>query len=214
MSEEQAIYGLIVTAQEQQKIAGDQLATLGELKTTIRQAGDAVQAMRLAGDASAAVIEKATRIAVDKALQDVLERVSDKARSSIVDAIKPAISALQAVSGDAVGAGQELRDSISWVGWKWFAVCVAAAFGLFTAMMLGVVLLVPSARDLAALRAEKADLEASVAALERRGGRVQLTNCGDKKRLCALIDPEQFNSNGTVKQFGEKDEHWMILKGY
>ena len=214
MSEEQAIYGLIVTAQEQQKIAGDQLATLGELKTTIRQASDAVQAMRQAGDASAAVIEKATRIAVDKALQDVLERVSDKARSSIVDAIKPAVSALQAASGDAVGAGQELRDSISWVGGKWFAVCVAAAFGLFTAMMLGVVLLVPSARDLAALRAEKADLEASVAALERRGARVQLTNCGDKKRLCALIDPEQFNSNGTVKQFGEKDEHWMILKGY
>lgn len=214
MSEEQAIYGLIVTAQEQQKIAGDQLAAMGELKTTICQAGDAVQAMRLAGDASAAVIEKATRIAVDKALQDVLERVSDKACSSIVDAIKPAVSALQAVSGDAVGAGQELRDSISWVGWKWFAVCVAAAFGLFTAMMLAVVLLVPSARDLAALRTEKAALEASVAALERRGGRVKLTNCGDKKRLCALIDPEQFNSNGTVKQFGENDEHWMILKGY
>lgn len=214
MIEEQTLYGLIVTAQEQQKIAGDQLATLGELKTTIRQAGDAVQAMRQAGDASAAVIEKATRIAVDKALQDVLGRVSDKARSSIVDAIKPAVSALQAVSGDAMGAGQTLRDSISWVNWKWLAVCVATALGLFTAMMLGVVLLVPSARDLAALRAEKADLEASVAALERRGARVQLTNCGDKKRLCALIDPEQFNSNGTVKQFGEKDEHWMILKGY
>ena len=113
-----------------------------------------------------------------------------------------------------MGAGQELRDSISSVGWKWFAVCVAATFGLFTAVMLGVVLLVPSARDLAALRAEKADLEASVAALERRGGRVKLTNCGDKKRLCALIDPEQFNSNGTVNQFGGKDEHWMILKGY
>ena len=214
MSEEQAIYGLIVTAQEQQKIAGDQLATLGELKTTIRQAGEAVQAMRLAGDASAAVIEKATRIAVDKALQDVLERVSDKARSSIVDAIKPAVSALQAVSGDAVGAGQKLRDSISWAGWKWFAICVAAAFGLFTAIMVGVVLLVPSARDLAALRAEKAELEASVAALKDRGGRVQLTHCGDKKRLCALLDPEQFNSNGTVKQFGAKDEHWIILKGY
>ena len=214
MSEEQAIYGLIVTAQEQQKIASDQLATMGELKTTIRHAGEAVQAMRQAGDASAAVIEKATRIAVDKALQDVLERVSDKARSSIVDAIKPAVSALQAVSGDAVGAGQKLRDSISWAGWKWFAICVAAAFGLFTAIMVGVVLLVPSARDLAALRAEKAELEASVAALKDRGGRVQLTHCGDKKRLCALLDPEQFNSNGTVKQFGAKDEHWIILKGY
>lgn len=199
MSEEQAIYGLIVTAQEQQKIAGDQLATLGELKTTIRQAGDAVQA---------------TRIAVDKALQGVLERVSDKARSSIVDAIKPAVSALQAASGDAVGAGQELRDSISWVGWKWFAVCVAAAFGLFTAMMLGVVLLVPSARDLAALRADKAALEASVAALERRGGRVQLTTCGDKNRLCALIDPQQINSDGVAHRYGDKGETWMILKGY
>lgn len=214
MSEEQTLYGLIVTAQEQQKIAGDQLAAMGELKTTIRQAGDAVQAMRLAGDASAAVIEKATRKAVEEAVQGVLGQVSDKTRSTIADAIKPAVNALQAVSGDAVGAGQTLRDSISWVGWKWVAICVAAVFGLFTAMMLGVVLLIPSARDLAALRAEKADLEASVAALERRGGRVQLNNCGDKKRLCALLDPQQFNSDGTVKQFGGEGEHWMILKGY
>ena len=214
MNEQETIYGLIVTAQDQQKIAGDQLASLVELKATIREAGDAVQAMRQAGDASAAVIEKATRLAVDKALQDVLGRVSDKARSSVVDAIKPAISALQAVSGDAVGAGQKLRDSISWVGWKWFAVCVAAAFGLFSAIMLGVVLLVPSARDLAALRAEKADLEASVAALDRRGGRVQLTHCGDKKRLCALIDPQQINSDGVAHRYGDKGETWMILKGY
>lgn len=213
MSEEQTLYGLIATALEQQKIAGDQLATLGELKTTIRQAGDAVQAMRQAGDASVAVIEKATRRAVEQAVQDALERVSDKARSSVADAIKPAVSALQAVSGDAVGAGQTLRDSISWVGWKWFAVCVAAAFGLFTAVMLAVVLLIPSARDLAALRAEKADLEASVADLKRRGGRVQLTTCGDKNRLCALIDPKQFDSNGVATLYG-KGETWMILKGY
>lgn len=214
MSEQQTLYGLIGTAQEQQKIAGDQLAAMGELKATIRQAGEAVQAMRQAGDASAEVIEKATRKAVEQAVKGVLEQVSDKARSTITDAINPAVSALQAVSGDAVGAGQKLRDSISWAGWKWFAVCVAAAFGLFTAIMVGVVLLVPSARDLAALRAEKAELEASVAALKDRGGRVQLTHCGDKKRLCALLDPEQFNSNGTVKQFGAKDEHWIILKGY
>ena len=80
--------------------------------------------------------------------------------------------------------------------------------------MLGVVLLVPSARDLAALRAEKADLEASVAALDRRGGRVQLTHCGDKKRLCALIDPQQINSDGVAHRYGDKGETWMILKGY
>ena len=214
MSEQQTLYGLIGTAQEQQKIAGDQLAAMGELKATIRQAGDAVQAMRLAGDASAAVIEKATRKAVEQAVQDVLERVSDKARLSIADAINPAVNALQAVSGDAVGAGQKLRDSISWVGWKWGAVCVAAAFGLFTAIMVGVVLLVPSARDLAALRAEKAELEASVAGLKDRGGRGQLTHCGDKKRLCALIDPQQINSDGVAHRYGEKGETWMILKGY
>ena len=214
MNEQETIYGLIVTAQDQQKIAGDQLAAMGELKATIRQAGDAVQAMRLAGDASAAVIEKATRKAVEQAVQGVLEQVSDKARLSIVDAIKPAINALQAVSGDAVGAGQKLRDSISWVGWRWVAVCVAAAFGLFSAVMLGVVLLVPSARDLAALRAEKAELEASVAVLERRGARVQLTTCGDKKRLCALIDPQQINSDGVAHRYGDKGETWMILKGY
>ena len=95
MSEQQTLYGLIGTAQEQQKIAGDQLAAMGELKATIRQAGEAVQAMRQAGDASAAVIEKATRKAVEQAVQDVLGQVSDKARSAITDAINPAVNALQ-----------------------------------------------------------------------------------------------------------------------
>ena len=54
-----------------------------------------------------------------------------------------------------------------------------------------------------------------VAAYSHHAGlSVQKTPYSAGSPLCALIDPEQFNSNGTVKQFGEKDEHWMILKGY
>ncbi len=54
----------------------------------------------------------------------------------------------------------------------------------------------------------------NVTALERRGGRIQLTNCRDKKRLCALIDPMQFNSDGSTTRYGDKGEYWIILKGY
>lgn len=203
MSEQQTLYGLIGTAQEQQKIAGDQLAAMGELKATIRQAGEAVQAMRQAGDASAAVIEKATRKAVEQAVQDVLGQVSDKARSAITDAINPAVNALQAVSGDAVGAGQKLRDSISWVGWRWGGVCTFTACGLLAAIVGLSMLLVPSPNEIV-------DLRAKVAALEARGGKIELTVCGPSKRLCAKIDDR---SNNERKGWGQKGEY-MILQGY
>ena len=62
-------------------------------------------------------------------------------------------------------------------------------------------LLVPSPNEIAALRA-------NVAALESRGGKINLTTCG--KRLCAEIDVKANKSTGG---WGE-DGDYMILKGY
>lgn len=206
MSEERALYGLIATAQEQQKVTGDHLSALAKLEATIEQANAAVKAMQSAGDASAIVIAKATHSAVEKALQGVFEGVSAQARDSLSGAAKPAVVALQAVTERALQAEQELRDSSSWLGWKWAIVLGgASAFLLVTIVGLSM-LLVPSMGEIAKLRAAVADLEA-------RGGKAELSICGDKKRLCVLIDPKQFADDGVASTYG-KGEKWMILKGY
>ena len=62
-----------------------------------------------------------------------------------------------------------------------------------------VLLVVPSPAEIAALRAEVANLEA-------RGGKAALTVCGDKKRLCAEIDT-------SAPEYGERGQ-FRILKGY
>jgi hypothetical protein len=47
---------------------------------------------------------------------------------------------------------------------------------------------VPSVADMQALRTEKSRLAASVADLERRGGKLQISHCGPERRLCVAGD--------------------------
>lgn len=140
------------------------------------------------GDPVQVMMETSTRTAVDEAIHHILERNSHRASS-----------------GHTMSA-EDLR--------RWFVVCMTAVFGLLATVMLAAVFLVPSAHDLSALRLEKADLEARVAELKSQGGRIQLTTCGDKKRLCALVDDEQSKNNSPTHKPSSAGEHWMILKGY
>ncbi len=64
----------------------------------------------------------------------------------------------------------------------------------------------PSESDVAALRVRRDELTASVAALERRGGRIQLRRCGDTARLCVRVDRSS-------PAYGEKADYY-IVKGY
>ena len=82
-------------------------------------------------------------------------------------------------------------------------VCTFTACGLLAAIVGLSMLLVPSPNEIV-------DLRAKVAALEARGGKIELTVCGPSKRLCAKIDDR---SNNERKGWGQKGEY-MILQGY
>lgn len=135
------------------------------------------------------IIENSTRKAVDDAVRSALENNSYEPNT------KKAISSFE-----------ELR--------RWFSTCIMVLIIMFSVVMLVVFLLVPSGSDLSALRLEKAELEARATELKSQGSLIQLNTCGEKKRLCALIDPQQINSDGTVKQFYSENGNWIILKGY
>lgn len=64
----------------------------------------------------------------------------------------------------------------------------------------------PTESDIAGLRARRDQLTASVAALERRGGRVELRRCGQTARLCVRVDRG-------APAYGEKADYY-IVKGY
>ncbi|MGA7539546.1 MAG: hypothetical protein WBW93_12360 [Steroidobacteraceae bacterium] len=65
---------------------------------------------------------------------------------------------------------------------------------------------VPSVNDMQALRAEKVQLEASIADLEQRGGKLQISHCGPEKRVCVAVDDY-------AGIYG-KDADYRIAKGY
>ena len=204
---EQDLYTLMVVAQDQQKAASDALQKLEDrqvaLNVVIARAGTAVEEMNKAGHASALIIEKATRIAVEKAVQAALANVQQQTQSTLSDSVTPAVKALQGVTARAEQAEESLHQAASSISWKWAAIWAATSCMLLASIVGLSMLLVPSPNEIA-------DLRADAAALEAQGGRVQLSVCGDSKRLCARIDPKAEKGD----QYGQNGQRWMILQGY
>lgn len=197
----------MAVAQEQQQAVSEALKNLEDrqvaLNAVIARAGAAVEEMNKAGHASALIIEKATRIAVEKAVQAALADVQQQTQSTLGDSVNPAVKALQGVTARAEKAEESLHQAASSISWKWAAIWAATSCMLLASIVGLSMLLVPSPNEIA-------DLRADAAALEAKGGRVQLSVCGDSKRLCARIDPKAEKGD----QYGQNGQRWMILQGY
>lgn len=204
---EQELFGLMAIAQEQQKAAALALEQLEaqrtELDRTITRAKAAVLEMEKAGHASALIIEKATRIAVSEAVGSALGGVGDQAKETLGDSVAPAVRALEGATGRAEKAVDDLQDAASSISWKWAGIWTLTSCLLLVTVVVVSMLLVPTPSEIA-------DLRATVADLEKRGGKIQLTTCGDNRRLCAKINIKARASGDT---YG-KDSEWMILQGY
>jgi hypothetical protein len=78
---------------------------------------------------------------------------------------------------------------------------------LCTAIPIAVMrLVVPSEAEIAALRARRDQLAASVASLEQHGGRIELKHCGEAARLCVRVDRK-------APTYGEKADFYVVA-GY
>ena len=64
----------------------------------------------------------------------------------------------------------------------------------------------PSGSEISELRARRDELSANIAALERRGGRVDWRRCGNTTRLCVRVDRQ-------APVFGEKADYYVVA-GY
>ena len=204
---EQDLYTLMVLAQDHQKAAGEALKKLEDrevaLNAVIARAGTAVEEMNKAGHASARIIEQATRIAVEKAVQAALASVQQQTQSTLGDSVTPAVKALQGVTARAEKAEESLHQAASSISWKWAAIWAATSCMLLASLVALSMLLVPSPNEIA-------DLRANAAALEARGGKIQLVQCGPSNRLCAKIDVKANKSTGGWGTEGQ----YMILQGY
>jgi uncharacterized membrane protein YdfJ with MMPL/SSD domain len=200
---EQELFGLMAVAQEQQQAATVAIERLeaqrAGLEQTVEQARAAVREMEMVGKASALIIEKATRIAVSEAVSSALVAVRDETVKTLGGSVTPAVNALDGVTARALQAEQRLNQAAASFSWQWGALWAGTAALLLLVVLAVVLILVPSPKEIAELRAQ-------AEYLEEKGGKVVLTECGPKKRLCAEIDlgADVWGKNGEFR----------ILKGY
>ena len=145
---EQELFGLMAVAQEQQQAAAVALERLeaqrAGLEQTIEQARAAVREMEMAGKASALIIEKATRLAVSEAVSGALVAVRDETVKTLGGSVKPAVSALEGVTGRAEQAEQRLSQAAASFSWQWGALWAGTAALLLAVVVVGDVLGRPS----------------------------------------------------------------------
>jgi hypothetical protein len=116
------------------------------------------------------------------------------------------IDELQELTAESTRAAQALRAmkrAANMRGLLWSAGIAVVCTAIPSAIAHWIL---PSAGEIAALRAERDRLVQSVGRLEQRGGRIDWRHCGDAARLCVRIDR-------SAPAYGDGADYY-IVKGY
>lgn len=108
---------------------------------------------------------------------------------SLGKAPKAAVEALNAATGALDDAAGRVRDAGAWISWKFAVVfAFAGAAAVATNYAIGRFTL-PDRAEIEALRSEKAELEANITDLHKRGARIKINTCGG--RICIEASTNQ-----------------------
>ena len=162
----------------------------------------AAASITAAAAAALPAIQKAAGLAVGDAVKASLDGASSVASKALSEAAKPVINSLAGVVLAANDAEGKLKNAGNWFAWKWVAV---AAGGLAGVCVVAYTSLAWQLHKVEQLTAEVAALKVSADDLAKRGGRAEISSCGDNKRLCVRVDKRE--------AFG-KDGDFLILNGY
>jgi hypothetical protein len=133
------------------------------------------------------------------AVQDLATVVRDEVHRVLLEE-------LQSLTADSRRASDALHAVRRAAGLR-VAIWSVGVTTLCSAIPLGLACwVIPSRAEIAALRSRHDELAAKIAALEDRGGRVDLRRCGETARLCVRVDRK-------APVYGEKSDY-LILGGY
>jgi hypothetical protein len=125
--------------------------------------------------------------------------VRDEIRRTLVEELQM----LTAEAKRATEALRKIKRSATVRVGLWVIIIAVLCTGIPTAIMRWVL---PSRTDISALQTRRDELAASVAALERRGGRIEWRHCGEGARLCIRVDRK-------APAYGEKADFYVVA-GY
>lgn len=131
--------------------------------------------------------------------QDLDGVVREEIRRTLIEELQM----LNAESKRATDALQRIRRAAYTRGTLWSVLMALISTGIPIAVLRWSM---PSGVEITALRARREELAASVALLERRGGRIEWRHCGATARLCVRVDR-------SVPTYGVKADFYVVA-GY
>ncbi|MEP6886509.1 MAG: hypothetical protein ABJC66_17310 [Gammaproteobacteria bacterium] len=129
-------------------------------------------------------------------VQDIDGVVRDEIRRTLIEELQM----LSAESKRATDALQKIKRAASLRATLWTVLMAVLSTGI-PLVVMGWTL--PTGPEIAALRARRDELAASVATLERRGGRIEWRRCGATARLCVRVDRG-------ASAYGEKADYYIV----
>jgi cell division protein FtsB len=183
-----ALYG---TALTQQNAVTTAIADLAKERAQLTATIEALQN-------TCKSLQKATGEAAAKAVTETLGQAPKTAQT----ALNTATDALNVATGKVLNAG-------AWLTWQFAVVFIlVGAAAVATNYAIGRFTL-PDRAEIDALRSEKAEMEANIADLVKRGGKIKLYACGPENRLCVRITPKQ----GDAPMQSDFQGSWLSADG-
>ena len=223
MDQQQLLATLIQLSDEQQHRIAELLNRLERQTQTLTRASQQVEqaasALDRNGQKTALHLQAAVREGVETALHATLATVSQRAGRAFEDAGRPLLHTLAGVTKAAEETEERLQRAVKTFRWKWGAIAGGAALAAVVAVILGVWLMASlmvswRSAELEQLNAEIAQRQARLEELDRRGGKIELTDCGG--RLCAYAASDQggYNKDWRPPWKAKDGSPLVILKEY
>lgn len=224
MDAQQQLFGLMAVAEEHQKAVKAALDGLTAERAALAKERAAVAQAAASVAGVADEVRKAAAEAVGASVRQSLAGASDAAAKALSEASRPIVGQLSGVVKAAGEAEGKLSGAVAAFGWRWAMLAGGAAAGGIVAVLLAAWLAVwwqrhqveSLSEQKAALLGEVAQLQANVAALEKRGGRIVLNSCGG--RLCVEASSNQGEGSekwkGAVWSNKENGVQLVIPRGY
>ncbi len=223
MDQQQLLATLIQLSEEQQSRIAELLTRLeGQAQTLARasqRAAQAANALDYNGQKTALHLQAAVQKSVETTLHDTLTTLSQRAEWAFQDAGRPLLHTLAGITKAAEETEDRLRRAVQTFRWKWGAIAGGAALAavlilIFGAWLAASTLVSWRSAELEQLNAEIAQRQTRLEELDRRGGKIELTDCGG--RLCAYASTNQGKGSKDWKTpwSGREGLPLVILRGY
>ena len=223
MDPQQLFATLIQLSDEQQKRIAELLNRLEQqtrtLTTASQRAEHAASVLDRSGQKTALTLQTAVQQSVETTLHDTLTTLSQRAERVFEEAGQSLLHTLARVTKSAEEIESRLQRAVKTFRWKWSLIAGGAALAAVVAVILGVWLMATfmvswQSAELERLNAEIAQSKARLEELDRRGGKIELTDCGG--RLCAYASTNQGEGHKDWKTpwSGRDGLPLVILRGY